>query len=213
MEKINTLKDSWRIFWSCTLLLIGITLVPFIINDYPGLADYSNHLTRLHLLTGQASNGWHEFYSLKFELIPNLALDIIGSYFVELGLSPEVALRVFSAISILLVAAGTYAVSINLNKQPPWLAMWAFIFIFNRYFIWGFLNYFFSLGLAFLIFAFWIATQKSPNSNIQFLSKLAVSLLLMTSLLSHLMGYAIALICIFGYEFGKVLPSKKIGKR
>lgn len=167
----------------------------------------------MHLLTGHAQEGWQEFYSIKFELIPNLALDIIGSFFVNLGLSPEVALRIFSAISVLLVAAGTYAISISLNKQPPWLAMWAFIFIFNRYFIWGFLNYFFSLGLGFLIFAFWIAMQKSPKKHIQLIGKLAVSLLLLAPLLSHLMGYGISLICIFFYEFGKVFSIQKNWKK
>jgi len=203
----NNLNLSWSLFWSLTALLTILTLFPFINNEYPALADYANHLSRLHLLTGTVMEGWQEYYTIQENIIANLALDWIGSWLVNLGLTPENALRIFSASSCMVVIAGVYSIACALNKTPPWLVLWTFLFVFNRYFIWGFLNYFFSLGLGLILFACWIRSCRYKKSA-QTILQILIGLLLILVLLSHLMGYAIALVCIFLYEFGLVYQRK-----
>lgn len=209
MASNNSVVQSWRFFWIISAFLFLFTSLPFILNDYPGLADYANHLARLHLLTGHANGNWQQFYLVDHQLIANLALDTIGSYFVDLGLSVEDSLRLFAFITALVVIAGTYAIALALHKQPPWLVMWVFIFVFNRYYSWGFLNYFFSLGCGFLLLAFWILINKKPSSTVKYANMLLISILLIPLLISHLMGYGITLLCIFLYTLTYAISERE----
>lgn len=201
----KNLQYSWLLFWAVASLLLALTIWPFATNQYPAMPDFANHLARLHLLTGQVHDGWQEYYYLHQEIVPNLALDIIASGFVSLGLSPRSALMLFAAITNILVVVGVISISYAINRRPPWLALWAFIFAFNRYFIWGFLNYFFSIGIGFLVFSLWVLADNKKYQNIW---KLVLSFLMLTVLLSHLMGYGITLICIFAYEFSKTIQRR-----
>lgn len=209
VSKMNNknINNSWGLFWSISLFLLLLTIYPFINNDYPALADYANHLSRLHLLTGTVADGWQEYYSIQEEIIANLALDVIASWLVKLGLSPEVALKIFAATACLVVIIGVYTIACTINRTPPWLVLWIFLFVFNRYFIWGFLNYFFSVGLGLILFSVWIRShqyKKTTQTKLQFL----IGILLIPVLLCHLMGYAIAIICIFLYEAGLAYNKK-----
>lgn len=201
MKLIAKIKidNTWTVFWITSSIFLAFSLLPFILNNYPGMADYPNHLARVHLLTDVAKEGWQQFFTVKHEIVANLALDLIASGLVKLGFTPEVALKIFAALSYILLVIGAYSVACVTNKNPPWLIIWVFIFAFNRYFIWGFLNYFFSVGLALILFAFWIKA-KSFSLKKQRVSECLISILLIFVLISHLMGYGIALLCIFIYE-------------
>lgn len=163
------------------------------------MSDYPNHLARLHMLTNVANENWHHFFTVKHEIVANLALDLIASGLVKLGFTPELALKIFAALSYLLVVVGAYSVACVIHKDPPWLIIWVFIFAFNRYFIWGFLNYFFSVGLGLILFALWIKSKSFSSQN-QRVCQYLISVLLILVLVSHLMGYGIAVLCIFLYE-------------
>lgn len=199
MNKQTPTSTGWEYFWLVSLLLAGISIIPFLSNSYPGMSDYPNHLARLHMLTNVANDNWHHFYTVKHEIVANLALDLIASGLVKLGFTPELALKIFAALSYLLVVIGAYSVACAIHKDPPWLIIWVFIFAFNRYFIWGFLNYFFSVGLGLILFAFWIKSKSFSSQN-ERICQYLISILLILALVSHLMGYGIAVLCIFLYE-------------
>lgn len=202
------LENSWRLFWGVSFVMLALTLWPLIAYEYPAMPDYANHLSRLQMLTGYAHEGWQKYYYINHEIVPNLALDLIAHSFVKIGFTPEIALRLFTGLTLLILIAGTYSVAWVINRRPPWLAIWAFIFAFNRYFTWGFLNYFFSLGVGFLLFAGWIYVRNNQRINepkIKLLFYSTTSLLLLFVLLSHLMGYGLTLIFIFMYEFCRCL--------
>lgn len=204
MINIKNIASSWRLFWILSFFMLALMLWPFIAAEYLGLADYANHLSRLQILTGNVHEGWQKYYYIHFEIVPNLALDLIAHGFVKLGLSPEVALRLFAAITAVLLVAGTYAMAFVINRSPPWLATLSFLLVFNRYFVWGFLNYFFSIGVGFLLFAFWIYIRNNARINqvkFKFWFYSFTSLLLLFVLLSHLVGYGLTLSFIFVYEF------------
>jgi len=203
----------WILFSLITSLFFYLSLLPFITNEYIGMSDYMNHLARLHLLTGEALDGWQKYYTIDHHLIPNLALDIIASYFIELGLSPEDALRVFAALANIIVVLGVATVSWVVNKRPPWLALVVFPLAFNRYYIWGFLNYFFSIGLSLFILALWIYSKQIKNKKYVISAEIATAILLIFTLLSHLMGFAVALLTIGVYELGLMISAPNWRKR
>lgn len=195
--ELKDIEQSW-FFYTCVLIIFtGITLWPFVFNEYLGLSDYANHLARLHLLTGHAVDGWQKYYSIDHAIIPNLALDLVAGMLVDNGVSPETALRTFAALTNLLVVFGVVYVATCINNgRPPWLALWAFPLAFNRYFIWGFLNYFFAIGFGLFLFGLWISSRKDTKKRIRFSTEILISVTLIFLLLCHLMGYALILLCM-----------------
>lgn len=204
---LNDESKAWILFSLISLIFLYFSLLPYISNEYIGMSDYMNHLARVHLLTGEALEGWQKYYSIDHQLIPNLALDLIASYFVKFGMSPEVALRIFSAIANIIIVIGVGTVSWVINKRPPWLVLLVFPLAFNRYYIWGFLNYFFSVGLALLILALWVYSKSLTNKKNLLIAQIFAAILLIFTLLSHLMGYSVALLSIGVYELGLIIAA------
>lgn len=209
MLKANRLVDSWLAFALIASCFTGLTLWPFIFNEFLGLADYANHLARLHLLTGHAQSGWEEYYYIDHAIVPNLALDIIAALFVECGLSPGVALRVFVALANLLVVFGVIYISSRANDgRPPWLALWAFPIAFNRYFIWGFLNYYFAVGVGLFVFGLWVYGKRRRGGTLSFVDQASLSVALVFIMFGHLMGYAVTLLCMGLHTLSEMLRAQ-----
>src|SRR5687767_10369168 len=64
-------------YFTLYILVMMLTLVPFIIFDMPGLTDYPNHLARMHLLTDGLQHPAARFYDIAWFLTPNLGMDIV----------------------------------------------------------------------------------------------------------------------------------------
>ena len=210
---MNRLHDSWIFFGFVWICFMSVTLWPFISNEYPGLADYANHLARLHLLTGHAHSGWEEYYSVHHSIVPNLALDVVAGFLVECGLSPEVALRVFAAAANLLVVLGITYISSRVNdRRPPFLALWGFPIAFNRYYIWGFLNYQFAIGLGLFVFGLWVYGRRRRAGALSCLDQAFVSLSLILILICHLMGYAVTMLCMGLHTLSQMLRAETMSQ-
>lgn len=194
--------SSWPIFWTVAGVLLVVMLTPLAIYQYPGFVDYPNHLARLHILVGQLPDGWRDYYSVRHVLIPNLALDLICPLFVGLGLDPNAALRLFVALTMIGFAGGTIAVGTAATGSPPWFALVAFPIAYNRYLVLGLLNYLFSVGLALLLLAAWLHSRRLDAKWYRTAWLLLLSLGALVLLTSHLAGYGLFLVAVFGYELG-----------
>ena len=206
-DRFSGRVSSRLMFWSFFLLLWVISCWPFWAYPSPGLVDYHNHLARLHILTGHLPEGWSAFYMVRHEWVPNLALDILAKCFVDVGLSPETSLRVFAAMAFFSIPVGVLALSRSVNEDFPWMVLWAFPLAFNLYFIYGFLNYIFSIGLALLVMALWVSTRPLKGQLALLLAHACIAALLAVLLVSHLMGYGLAAAAISLYELGRIYPS------
>lgn len=203
------------LFWALFLILTTITLYPFWNFRYPSMADYPNHLARIHIITDFAHDSWKLHYKVHYELVPNLAMDIFVPLVMKLGLNAESGLKLFAAIAFVLPVLGTIALARQINKTVPWVTLFALPLAMGRYYMWGFMNYFFSLGLALLLFAYWLRIRPSDSTaevggNKKRLLPAEMELFLLSAgifclLASHMVGFVLFLIAVFSYESHKLL--------
>jgi hypothetical protein len=117
--------------------------VPLFSTVLPPLFDYPNHLARLYLLM----EGGNAFYAVRWEPLPNLAQDLIVPPLA--GLMPlDLAAKLFLVMVFGLIAGG--AIWLNRVATGAW-RFWpllAFLLLYNRIFLWGFVNYLFGIGVA-----------------------------------------------------------------
>lgn len=200
-----------RAFALCALVLAALLLVPLLAVQYPAMPDYVNHMARAHVIVQAELHGReHPFYELRHVLIPNLALDVLVPLMVRAGITLDHAMRAFTGLALLLPLAGCVALAAAWQRRVPWLALLAFPLAYNRYFAWGFLNYFFSVGLALLAFAAWLAlrqrTRALPLAVLAPLLAVAGGLIM----LSHLVGFGILALLVVSSEAWRAWGERRV---
>jgi hypothetical protein len=89
------------------------------------------------------------------------------------------------------------------QRRLPWWALWAFPLVAGRYFLWGFLNYGFSLGIAFLALLTWILASRSTSAAARWVWAAASAALLGACVLSHMAGWGVGVVLIVLWAFGQ----------
>lgn len=190
------------------MLVYGVLLIaaitPVFIVDLPVLIDLPNHLSRMHILTESTANPvLQQHYQLTWGLLPNLAMDVFVVMLHPL-LSVFDATRVFLAMTIVLLVAGTLLIHAALYRR---LGLWqaaVFLIVFNQVLAWGFVNFLFGLGVALIAAACWIfARQQNPILRILIFSTAATLLFF-----SHLIALAVYALITLGYEVAQAKPLK-----
>ena len=192
-------RASWRArwFWLACVLLSVLLIVPLWTHEYPGMTDYPNHLARVQLIVDeQLHRPPNPYFVVRHALIANMALDTLVPLWVQAGLSTEAALKLFAGVALLLPVAGVIAVARVLQGGTPWMALLAFALAHSRYYAWGFLNYFFSLGLALLAFAAWLRLRQTRPR----LAASVLALLGALTMLAHLMGFGVLALLVLSHE-------------
>lgn len=181
-----TLASRW--FWLAAALLTAILMLPLVVVQYPGMPDYPNHLARAHIIVQEQLQGRpHPYYDLRHVLIPNLALDALVPLWVRWGMEVETALKLFAAFALLLPVAGVLALARVIQGQTPWLALLVFPLAYSRYYAWGFLNYFFTLGVVLLAYVWWRHLRPRQPVVAGFVLAFSAALAMM----SHLVGFGV----------------------
>jgi hypothetical protein len=189
------LRARW--FWLSCLLLTLLLLMPLWSHEYPGMTDYPNHLARAQIIIDEQLRGTaHPFFVLRHVLIGNLGLDTLVPLLVHAGMGTNEALKLFAGIALLLPVAGVIVLARVLQGGTPWLALLAFPIAHSRYYAWGFLNYFFALGLALLVFALWLwLREQRPRLAAPVLTVLGALVMC-----AHLMGFGVLALLVLSRE-------------
>ena len=140
--------------WAGFALLLALSAAPLFSTVLPPLFDYPNHLARMHLL----AEGGNAFYDVRWAPLPNLAQDLIVPVLGNL-ISLELATKLFVLLTFALISAGT--IWLNRVATRAW-RLWpllSFLLLYNRAFLWGFLNYLFGLGMALCGIALWLTVE------------------------------------------------------
>jgi len=168
-----------------------LAAVPLFSTVLPPLFDYPNHLARMHLL-GEDGN---QFYVVHWAPLPNLAQDLIVPPLARL-MPLDIAAKLFLVAIFGLITSAT--IWLNRVATGVW-RLWpllAFLLLYNRMFLWGFLNYLFGIGVALVGAALWLAFERER----WWLRTLTSSLAALACYFSHIAAFGFYALVIIGVE-------------
>lgn len=148
----------------------------------------------MHIIANLANSAdLARYYIVKWEFIPNLAMDLLVPLTMP-ALSAETASQLFAALSLFLMVSGTIVLHRTLYGRWTLVPFLAFLLLYNRVFLWGFLNYLFSVGLALWMFAAYIYF-RDRNKALRIAAFTLLSVILLVSHLHALASYSVLVAC------------------
>jgi len=203
----DPLAVSAGLFWSLFLVLFVLSALPVLIVDVPPLFDYPNHLARMYLLAHlQDAGRLQAYYAVHWTALPNLAMDLVVPLFARVMPLPWAG-KIFILASFALTAGGVASVHrIAAGRWTLW-PLTAFLFLYSRILLWGFLNYLFGIGLALVGLAAWMALAERPP----WLRLLVGALFALATFFAHLMAALVLGAMVAGYELDRLsrLPAPR----
>jgi hypothetical protein len=177
------------------LLLSLIAVLPIVSVRLPPILDYPNHLARMHILAALPSSAdLARYYQAVWTPIPNLAWDALVPALAAV-VPVEIAMRLALAAMLLALAGGCVVLHrVAFRRWSVW-PLFAFLLLYNRILLWGFLNYLAGVALMLWALAAWIAMERQSWPL-----RVAVGAVLATAIyLAHLAAfgaYALAVLAI-----------------
>lgn len=154
-------SDRYVLFLAYTLVFL-VVLAPLTVIDVPFLADYPNHLARMHILGNVHSDIFlAERYATDFDFIPNLAMDLIVPWLSKI-MPLDAAGRLFLALTLFSTLASVlFLHRVLFNHWSLW-PMAAGLLLYHGSFMAGMINFSLGVGLVPGALALWIAMRHAP---------------------------------------------------
>ena len=185
-------------------VLFVLSCVPLLLTALPPLLDYPNHLARMYLLPQLPDAGLARYYSVGWAPIPDLGMDAIVPFLAAV-MPLEWAGKLFIALTFLLLAGGTAAIHRTVFGRWSLWPLLAFLLLYTRLLLWGFMSYLFGCGLALAAFAAWIALERR-HWLLRFVLGTVFALAIY---FAHLLAFGIYAVMIAAYEFGQIWLQRK----
>jgi hypothetical protein len=182
-------------------VLAVITVIPVILYPWPPLADYINHLSRMHIIATMGSDpDLSKFYDVNWQIIPNLMMDMIVPPLLRL-MSVYAAGQLYTIASFVLIISGTLALNRQLFGHWSVLPLIAFPLLYNNVFLVGTMNYIFGMGLALWAMTAWVMLREHP-----LVTRLTVSLLFVLALFfCHLFAVGVYGLGLVAFETSRLI--------
>lgn len=183
-----------RLWGLVLILVVAATVAPVAAVRFVPLNDYPFHLARVVILAGLEGSGFDRFYEPGHWLLPNIAMDafVLG---IAGWLSPEIAARLFVGFTLVVQILGVAALHAAAHGRRALWPLVSAVVLFHGFFAYGFLNYLFGVGLAFLAAAGWMRAREAPWLLLLPLG-FAVSVLLMLCHMAAFGLFAVLVACI-----------------
>ena len=204
-----TVRTRSTLVMSAAAFLFLMALLPVITAELPPLHDYPNHLARIYVIAfGGQDPLLTKFYEIKWQLIPDLAMDIIVPPIAKLT-GTYLAGKLFIIIYMLLLLTGPQAIYVALHRSLSLGPLAAALFIYNATTKFGLVSYNFGVGLALWGIAVWIATRRASPIARAVLATLWI-LVLFFSHISALVVYGVAVASFEAWlEWSRQLPPQR----
>src|SRR5215510_5278812 len=200
-EVFRTVDFTDRQIAGLFAVLMAITVIPVLLYPWPPLADYINHLSRMHIIATVGSDpDLSKFYNVNWQIIPNLMMDLIVPPLQRL-MSVYAAGQVYTIVSFVLIIAGTLALNRQLFGRWSVLPLIAFPLLYNNVFLVGTMNYIFGMGLALWALTAWVTLREHHP-----LIRLTVSLLFVLALFfCHLFAVGVYGLGLAAFEISRLI--------
>lgn len=194
--------------WLLAILLAMVALVPLFLSVVPPLADYPNHLARMYVLLHLPQSPQLQlYYQNIIAAQPNEAMEAIVLPLSHI-LPLEIAGKIFAGLALLAMAAGTLALHRVLHGRWSVWPCLAFLFLYNRLFLWGFVAYLFTLGCALGAAAAWIGMRDRSAALRILVTAFCATLVY----LGHLYAFGVYLLIVAGYELMRLVRDGDMGR-
>jgi hypothetical protein len=183
------------------LVLAAITSIPIVLYPWPPLADYINHLSRMHIISAVGSDpDLARFYEINWQVIPNLMMDLVVPP-LERVMNVFLAGQIYTIGSFVLILSGTLTLNRRLFGHWSIMPLIAFPLLYNNVFLVGTMNYVFGIGLSLWALVAWVWLREA---NI--LLRLAVSTLFVLGLFfCHLFAVGLYGLGLLAFEVHRLL--------
>jgi hypothetical protein len=198
---------SFRRFAVVFCLALSLASVPLFSTVLPPILDYPNHLARMHILAADGgSEVLNQFYRVRWAMLPNLAMDLIVPSLSAL-MPLELAGKLFLVLIFAVMTGGAVWLHRVLHGRWSYWPLAAFLLLYNRVLLWGFLNYLFGLGLALGGLALWLTSVRWPARR-QIAASSAVALAVY---FSHISAFGIYALLLAGAEIDPAWALLRLG--
>jgi hypothetical protein len=191
--------------WAAGFIVLSLAATaPIALCAWPPILDYPNHLARMHILASAPLTGdLARHYVIAWSPIPDLASDAIVPLLARL-MPVEIAMRVFLATTLILMAGGAGVLHrIAFGRWSLW-PLTAFLLLYNRMLLWGFINYLAGLALVLWALAAWIGLERRPWP-----ARIAIGMIMATAIyLAHLAAFGCYALAIGALA---ITPSRREG--
>lgn len=164
MQKEDQIKEAIPAKYASFILLIIVILscIPIWIWKYAPLVDYPMHVARAYLLSlPQNGSGITEFYQSHIQPVPNLGMDLLVSRLMHF-VPPLIAGKLFLCLVIALILTGGFALAKQIHGKVTIACYLPALALFDQWFIMGFANYLFGMGLALWAIVVWLRSADWP---------------------------------------------------
>ena len=149
----------------CFALLL-LTTIPVWTHSLPPLADYINHLARMHVIATKGDDPkLSAYYFVEWQIIPNLMMDIVVPLFARTT-DVYFAGQLFTVASFTLIMSGVLVLNRSLFGQWSASPHIALPLLYNNVFLVGVMNYIFGIGLSLWALAVWIWLRDRRWSDV-----------------------------------------------
>ncbi|KQY97999.1 hypothetical protein ASD45_18610 [Pseudolabrys sp. Root1462] len=146
------------ILFAAFTLLISI---PIWTHPLPPLSDYVNHLARMKVLATLDQNPrLAEYYTINWQVIPNLTMDIMVPWLARMGVNIYVAGQIYMVTMFALIMSGALALNRALIGRWSTTPLFGYPLLYNFVFLVGLMNYLFGIGIALWAMAGWVALRE-----------------------------------------------------
>lgn len=144
------------------VLLSLLAVLPVISVRLPPILDYPNHMARMYLIAAlPGATDLAHFYRIVWTPLPDLAIDGVVPLLAR-AMPVDIAMRLFLGAMLLALAGGCLTLHrIAFRRWSLW-PLFAFLLLYNRILLWGFLNYLAGLALMLWALALWVAMERKP---------------------------------------------------
>jgi hypothetical protein len=183
------------------LVLAAITSIPILLNPWPPLSDYINHLSRMYVINAIDSDpDLARFYEIDWQVIPNLMMDLVVPL-LQRVMNVFAAGQVYTIASFVVILSGTLALNRRLFGHWSILPLIAFPLLYNIVFLVGTMNYIFGIGLSIWALVAWMWLRER-----NFALRLAVSTFFVLALFfCHLYAVGLYGLGLLAFELHRLL--------
>lgn len=178
------------------VLAVVVILIPLAVIDIPIIADYPNHVARMHILGNvNTETLLGERYISDFDFIPNLAMDLTIPWLAKI-MPLDVAGRLFLAFTLLSTLGSIAFLHRTLFNQWTIWPLAATLVLYHGSFMAGMVNFSLGIGLVPAALAVWI-TMRYASMARRVMVGSAMALVLF---FCHVVAFGAYGLLVIGYE-------------